>query len=238
MRPSPRAAALGALAGGAALAYPLGVAHALSLWGVRAVAAALFGAGILSLVVARTFEADGADERASLPRPAPLARAALLALPALAAATGAPVFLRLVPAGILALLARVFLDSLRGGSSILQEAARRMHPYAPGFIGPYCRKTTVAFAALFALQATALAALALRPPSQGWAAASSAALWIPPLVVSALEWAVRKATFRYYGPGPVDRLLRRLLPPEKTARGRRSLEYMRRMRRELGLPPP
>ncbi len=44
--------------------------------------------------------------------------------------------------------------------------------------------------------------------------------------------------FRYFGPGPLDQLLRRLIPPENTATGRCSLEYIRRMRAELGMPPP
>jgi hypothetical protein len=94
------------------------------------------------------------------------------------------------------------------------------------------------FGALFALEAGGAAGLALRPPATGWAFASSAWLWIPVAIATAVEWVVRKAWFRYYGVGPVDRLLRALLPPEDTTVGRRSLEYVRRMRRELGLPPP
>jgi hypothetical protein len=56
-------------------------------------------------------------------------------------------------------------------------------------------------------------------------------------VLSAVEFLVRKSWFRYYGNGPVDRLLAALLPPENTWQGRRSKEYVTRMRRELGIEP-
>jgi len=230
IRPSPGAAALGVLVAAFAVGYPLVVARALLAWDTRAVAAALLATGLLSFVPRWG--------RRGLPGAGPGARAALLALPALAAVTGAPLWLRLVPAGVQALVAAVFLGSLRDGGSLLQKAARRMHPYAPDFIGPYCRVATAGFALLFALQAAVLVGLAWRPPAAGWGLVSSLAIWMPPLVASVLEWAVRKAWFRYYGNGPVDRLLAALLPPERTARGRRSLEHVRRMRRELGLPPP
>ena len=230
IRPSLRTAVLGLVAAAFALGYPLAAARALARWDVRPVAAVLLATGLLSLLPAR--------RPGDLPGAGRGARAALLALPTLALAVGAEVWLRLVPAGVMALVSAVFLASLRGGGSLLQRAARRMHPYAPDFIGPYCRAATAAFAGLFALQAAALVALALRPPAAGWGLVSSLVVWLPPLLASGVEWAVRKAWFRYYGPGPLDRVLATLLPPERTARGRRSLDHIRRMRRELGLPPP
>ena len=84
-------------------------------------------------------------------------RAALLVLPALAAATGDVLFLRLVPAAIQALIAALFVVSLRGGGSLFYDAARTLHPYAPDFIAPYCRKSTIVFAGIFALLAVAAA---------------------------------------------------------------------------------
>ena len=79
----------------------------------------------------------------------------MLLLPALAAATGEALFLRLVPAAIQALIAVLFVVSLRGGGSLFYDAARTLHPYAPDFIAPYCRKSTGVFAGMFALQAIA-----------------------------------------------------------------------------------
>jgi uncharacterized membrane protein len=211
-----------------ALTFPLLAVWAIDAWGPRATGAALFALGLASFALPRP-EVPGLG-RAS--------RALLVALPGLAALTGDARFLRLVPAALEALLAAAFLGSLAGGGSILKRAALVLEPEAPDFIAPYCRKATLAFAALFALQAAALVWLALALPEPGWAARASLVVWAPTLVATALEFAVRKAWFRHYGPGPLDRALRRLLPPENTAQGRRSLDYIRRRRVELGLPPP
>jgi hypothetical protein len=90
---------------------------------------------------------------------------------------------------------------------------------------------------LFAAQAVALAVVAFAPGA-GWALTSSLLVWLPTLAFTALEFLVRKAWFRNYGGAPWDRVLRALLPPENTARGRRSLEWIRKKRAELGMPPP
>jgi len=229
-RPSLRSAALAGLGLGVALAYPIALERVRASWGPRSTGAAVLAAWLVSLALLRRNRA--------IPGLGTLSRVGLLALPVLAMATGSELYLRLVPAAIQASLVGVFLLSLRGGSSLFGEAARLVQPYAPDFIEPYCRKATLAFAALFAAQAAVLVMLVFRPPVAGWALASSALIWLPLLLLSALEWSVRKVWFRHYGRGPVDGLLRRLLPPERTARGRRSLEHIRRVRAELGLPPP
>jgi uncharacterized membrane protein len=233
LQPTPGTLALAGLGALLAFGYPYAVERALAIAGVRAVGAALVAAGLLSVALVRRLPALPALPGLG----SPLRAAALLVLPALAAATARPVFLLLMPAALQALLAAVFALSLRGGGSLLRDAARWIHPYAPDFIGPYCRKVTGLFAAIFALQAVGVGLLALDPP-ESWALASSVGVWIPVTAASAVEWLFRKAWFRYYGPGPVDRLMRALLPPERTHQGRRSLEYVRRMRRELGMPPP
>ena len=217
----------------AAVAFPLLAVLAVDVWGPRAAGAGLLALGLLGLALSR--RPAGAAE---LPGFSPWLRGLLLALPGLAALTGEMRFLQLVPAALEALLCAVFLGSLRDGGSLLRRAALLLEPFAPDFIGPYCRKATLAFAVLFAVQAAALAALALAAPGPGWAARASLLVWAPTLLATALEFGVRKAWFRHYGPGPVDRALRALLPPENTAQGRRSLEYIRRRRIELGLPPP
>jgi len=211
-----------------ALTFPLLAVWAIDAWGPRATGAVLFALGLASFAFPR-LEVPGLG-RAS--------RALLVALPGLAALTDDARFLRLVPAALEALLAAAFVGSLAGGSSLLERAALVLEPFAPDFIAPYCRKATLAFAALFALQALTLVGLALAAPEPGWATRASLAVWAPTLAATALEFAVRKAWFRHYGEGPVDRLLRRLMPPEHTAQGRRSLEYIRKRRVELGLPPP
>jgi uncharacterized membrane protein len=229
IRPPPAlvtAAGVGALL---ATVYPPAAERALAAYGVRAVAVALLIAGLCSLFAWQRF----GSARVPLYQ-----RAALLVLPALAAVTGDALFLRLVPAAIQALIAVLFVVSLRGGGSLFYDAARSLHPYAPDFIAPYCRKSTIVFAGIFALLAVAASYLAFRPPASGWGAASGLWIWTPVLIASLIDWVIRKSWFRYFGPGPLDQLLRRLLPPENTAAGRRSLEYIRRMRAQLGMPPP
>lgn len=213
-----------------ATVYPPAAERALAAWGVRPVAAALLGLGLVSLFAWQRF-----DRGARVPA---YQRTALLLLPALAATSGDAVFLRLVPAALQGLIAALFVVSLRGGGSLLYDAARSLHPYAPDFIAPYCRKSTMFFAGVFALQGAGVTVLALRPPAPGWGTASGVWVWTPVLAASMIDWIVRKSWFRYFGPGPLDQLLRRLLPPENTAPGRRSLEYIRRIRAELGMPPP
>ena len=213
-----------------ATVFPPVAERALEAWGVRPLAAALLVLGIASLVL---------WQRAARAARVPLhQRAAVLALPALAAATGDALYLRLVPAAIQALIAALFVVSLRGGGSLFYDAAKSLHPYAPDFIAPYCRKSTMVFAGIFALLAVAAGYLAFAPPASGWGTATGFWIWTPVIAASLVDWAVRKWWFRYFGPGPLDQLLKHLLPPENTAAGRRSLEYIRRMRTQLGMPPP
>jgi uncharacterized membrane protein len=212
-----------------AVGYPLVAARAVEAFGSRGVGAALFALGLVSF---------GLSLRRSIPGLWLGLRLLPLALPALALASGDALFLAAVPAAIQAMLCALFLGSLRGGGSILEQAARTLEPFAPDFIGPYCRKATLAFAALFAAQAAVLAMFALGAAEQDWAATASFWTIAPVLACTLVEFLVRKTHFRNYGDAPWDRVLRALLPPENTAQGRRSLEWIRRKRAELGLPPP
>jgi len=226
-----------------AVGYPTAAARAVDAFGSRAVGATLLGVGVLSFVLT-VRRARGQAVRAASGVESGAAglsvwlRGLPLALPGLALATGDIRFLQLVPAVIEGVLCGLFVGSLRGGSSILEQAARTLEPFAPDFIGPYCRKATGVFAALFALQAAALCALALGTPGPDWARHASSWVIAPTVACTAIEFLVRKVWFRNYGPMPWDRLLRMLFPPEKTAQGRRSLEWIRHKRAELGLPPP
>jgi uncharacterized membrane protein len=209
--------------------YPLAAARAVDAFGARAVGAVILALGLASFA---------ASLRRSIPGLGLGLRSLPFALAALALVSGDARFVQLVPAAIEAMLCGLFLGSLRGGGSILAQAAKTLEPFAPDFIGPYCRKATVAFAALFALQAGALAVLAFAAPGPDWAQRASFWVIAPTLAATFFEFLVRKAWFRHYGPGPLDRALRALLPPENTEQGRRSLDWIRQKRAELGMPPP
>jgi uncharacterized membrane protein len=231
-RIKPPPALVTAVGVGALLAtvYPPAAERALATWGVRGVALVILALELVSLV---------AWQRTATSAGVPLyQRAALLVLPTIAAATHDALYLRLVPAAIQALIAALFVVSLRGGGSIFYDAARSLHPYAPDFIAPYCRKATIVFAGVFALQGIAALLLAFYPPAAGWGTAAGMWIWTPALAASLVDWCVRKWWFRYFGPGPLDQLLKHVLPPENTATGRRSLAYIRKMRADLGMPPP
>jgi uncharacterized membrane protein len=221
---------LAMLAGGFAfVAYPFAVEAAKAHFGVRAVAGVLFLLGLASL----------ATSRDSLPGPRMLqvaVRLGFLALLAIAMIADTSLPLHFIPSLVYLILCGSFLASLRGGGSVIGRAARLMHPYVPDFVDSYCRKATVVWALFFAANAVAIAALALFEPSR-WAAWTGGFAYAAMAVLSAVEFLVRKSWFRYYGRGPVDRLLAALLPPENTWQGRRSQEYITRMRRELGIEP-
>jgi len=228
-RPSPQQL-LAVLAGGFAfVAYPFAVEAAKAQFGVRAVAGVLFLLGLSSLVTRRDY----------LPGPRILqiaVRLGFLALLAIAMIADTSLPLHFIPSLVYLVLCGAFLASLRDGASAIGRAARLMHPYVPDFVDSYCRKVTVVWAFFFAANAVATAALALFEPSL-WAAWTGGYAYAAMAVLGAVEFLVRKSWFRYYGNGPVDRLLAALLPPENTWQGRRSKEYVTRMRRELGIEP-
>ena len=220
-----------------ATVYPLVIGHAIAAFGIRPVAIGLFGVGIASYFAwNRTMDDLPLQKHLPFYR-RKLMQRMMLALPLLAL-TGEPVCLRLIPAVLQLLIAGLFLHSLRGGGSIFYDAARTLHPYAPDFIAPYCRKSTAVFAGVFVLQGLGVTWLAFHPPASGWGTATGLWIWTPVMAASLVDWCVRKWWVRYCGPGPLDQLLKRVLPPENTEAGRRSLAYIRKMRADLGMPPP
>ena len=220
---------LGVAFAGLAVAWPFVAEWLVVRFGVRALAAALFGVGALSLLGAR----------GALPAELALGRldvAGMAALVALALASGQRVFLLLVPAWVFVALARIFAASLRGGGSVIERVAFLMQPYAPDFIRPYCRGVTLFWAATFAANALAIAALALFAPLAWWRSYTGWIEWLGLVVLSLAEFAVRKAHFRNYDDGPIDLLFERFFPADRSEMGRRASAYKGAMRRSLGRP--
>lgn len=160
-------------------------------------------------------------------------RRLLVGLLAFATATGSAAALALLPAVVHAAVARLLLASLDDELTLIEQGARLSHPLAPLFIGPYCRKLTVVWATAFAMSAGMTAVLALSGAEAMHRAWTGWMFWTLLGAFSVVEFVWRKAWFRYYGRGPLDRLLARAFPPGNTERGRRSQAYLMSMRAEL-----
>jgi uncharacterized membrane protein len=258
-RPSARTLLGFALLAASLLLYPWGIDAALARFGTRPVAAgllllALMGGALpsfarrsarLDLVspargTPRVLAAASSGRRIDLPR-VPGFPVAFAAPPAAALLAGDVRFLHLVPAMVYLWLALLCGASLREERSLIERAARFLQPRAPDFIRSYCRKVTAVWCFVFAAIAAVIAALALASAGDARRAFSEWGLWVPIGILCVIEYVVRKAWFRYYAGGTLDRIWAALLPADRTARGRRSLEYIRsaraRMRAE-GFTPP
>jgi uncharacterized membrane protein len=238
-RPTPRDLLGFALLGAALLVYPWAIDAALARLGTRPVAGVLLGLALLGgaspLQLGRVTE-----RRIDFPH-VPGFPGAFAVLLAAALATGDVRCLLLVPAAVYLWLALLAAASLRQPPSLIERAALFLQPRAPDFIRPYCRKVTALWCALFAATAVAIAWLVASGDDEARRAFSSWGLWLPVGVLSAVEYGVRKAWFRYYAGGALDRVWAALLPAENTERGRRSLAYIRDARARMradGFTPP
>ncbi len=189
-----------------------------------------FASVMLALATVAAVTMRGATSTMAL---RPVERGALLVVLAAAVVTGRELALELLPAIVHAAVARMMLASLGDDESIIEQSARMAHPLAPDFIRPYCRKLTVWWGLLFGISATVIAGLALAGERTAWEAWCGWLFWTGLGVFVVAEFFFRKAWFRYFGKGPFDQLLARVWPPERTARGRRSMAYMRLMHEEL-----
>jgi uncharacterized membrane protein len=217
------ASAVGLAIAAAVLVYPRVLDSALDRFGVRAVSALLLALLALTLRF-----------RSRAPRSGPVAAVGLAALLLGAAISDERRVLRLVPAWVYVGLAWTFLGSLRGPQSIVERGARWIVPEAPPFIDGYCRVVTAGWALCFAVIAAVVIWLGAAGPPEAWRAFTGRDVWIAMAVLMLLEFFVRKTWFRaYFRGGPFERFWSRLFPAERTARGRRSQEYIRRYRQRM-----
>ena len=101
-------------------------------------------------------------------------------------------------------------------------------PEVPDFIRGYCRVVTGLWVAFFAGVAALLAFFAYDGSPNRWQALSGRTVWILIGGISIAEFLVRKSWFRHYPHGGFfERFWSTLFPPEKTPRGRRSMESIR-----------
>jgi uncharacterized membrane protein len=228
-RPSASALAAFASLAAALLVYPFVLDRALARLGTRPVAASLATLAAATWLLPRR---SGPGRRLELPR-VPGFAAAVVALLAAAAVSGEVRLLRLVPAAVQLWLALLCAVSLREPIPMIERVARLLQPRAPDFIRPYCRVLTALWCALFSGSAAAIAALAFAGSPESWQSFSARWLWVLVAAIGAVEYVFRKLWFRYYTGSAVDRAWAALFPAERTERGRRSLEHIRRARAEM-----
>jgi uncharacterized membrane protein len=157
----------------------------------------------------------------------------VIALVGAAAITNQRRWLLFLPALAYFYVAWTFWMSLGDRVSIFERAARVIQPYAPSFIGSYCRKATILWMVVLFVNAVVVASLAWGGTPEAWARYTGRDAFLLMGGVGVGEWMFRKWWFRHYGDHLLDRLLRRVMPPENTERGRRSSAFIRDMRARL-----
>jgi len=149
----------------------------------------------------------------------------LAVLIAIALATNNSTVLLFMPVIVSGYLLWTFSASLRDGMPMIERFARIVEDDLPDFTIPYCRKVTVVWCCFLAANTLCVLILALAAPIEWWALYSGLISYLLVGTIFLGEFVVHKIWFRYFGDGLLDRALSRLFPPERSANGRRSLEY-------------
>ena len=149
----------------------------------------------------------------------PEQRRATLVLPALGfvfamlgMALGSGVLFRLVPSMTNFAFSAAFFWSLRT-TPMIEHFARIVKPQLPEPEVRYCRNLTKVWGIYTALIGVVGAGLAIAAPLGVWAAYAGGVAYGLVGLLFAVEYVVRKAKFRDYGPNRLDALLRRVFPP-------------------------
>jgi len=189
---------------------------------VAAIAAALLGGGGASRMVTLLLKRFGV----------------LVLLAAAATATDHPAALTLLPSVTSLWLLATFGASLRKEPSIVGQFATAMHDGFPDFLLPYCRKVTWMWCVFFAVNAVVGIVLAVGAPTDVWAFYTGFVAYVLVAVLAAAEYVFHKSRFRFYEEGWADGIWRRICPPERTALGRRTLEWQLARARGSASEPP
>jgi uncharacterized membrane protein len=128
--------------------------------------------------------------------------------------TAEPRFLLMLPSLTQVGFALLFLVSLRRGARpLVEHFARMQKPALPPAEVQYCRVVTVVWGVALALAAVTGVALAFTASLATWTAFSGVGSYVLVGALFSVEYVVRKARFREYGTGPIDRTLARVFPP-------------------------
>lgn len=128
--------------------------------------------------------------------------------------------LQLVPAALSLLVCVRFARTLRPGAMPqIEEFARALEPRPiPDHIVVWLRQVTWAWVVFLALNTFVCVALALFAPPRWWALWTGAGTYVAMGLLLAGEYVLRKARFRWYREGWIDRFWARVFPPFPTAR--------------------
>jgi len=203
--------------------------------GLDHLSARTIGAALLVATLAVALLAGGSTSRVL---PLLLKRfGVLMVLAAAAAATDHPAALALLPSLTSAWLLVTFGATLRREPSIVAQFASAMHDGFPDFLLPYCRKVTWMWCVFFAVNAVVGVVLVFAAPTRVWAFYTGFVAYALIAVLAVAEYVFHKSRFRFYEDGWADGIWRRCCPPERTALGRRTLEWQLARARDGGNHP-
>jgi uncharacterized membrane protein len=198
-------AALGVVGVVAVVAYPVAVWLGLSRLAIRPLALVLL-AVLLPTQLAR-LRLDRRQILSLLPVPAGVA-----ALLVLAAVVEDRRFVLSLPVLVNAVLLTGFAASLRSVPLVERFARAQVGDDLSAGEVRYCRTVTLVWSAFFLGNALVSLALALFGTVAAWTLWCGLLSYVAMGCLFAAELVVRKVRFRRLGPGPLDRLLARLLP--------------------------
>jgi uncharacterized membrane protein len=188
--------------------YPVAGWVGLSYLSARAVGVIVM-AFVVPMLAIRLRRADRASFWAILRIPL-----AILGLVTLGVVLDDPRYVLAMPVLINTVLLATFGATLRPGAMPMIERFARMQD--PALEAPkiaHCRQFTWVWCVFFVLNGGTAAVLALSAPLSVWATYTGLVAYGLMGALFAMEYVVRKARFREYGPWPHDRALAVLFPP-------------------------
>jgi uncharacterized membrane protein len=207
-RPSAGAIAIGVLNGVLTVLYPVAIWLGLTRLGARATGVMVLGL-LVPLVAFRLRKADRTTFWSVLRVPI-----AILCLVVLGIVTGDARFVLALPVLISAVLLVTFGATLRAGATpMIERFARITEPDLPPDKQAHCRRWTVRWCVFFVINGVIAAALGLWASPFVWASYTGGLAYALMGVLFSVEYVERRARFRDFGDGLLDRLLRRALPP-------------------------
>lgn len=211
-RPSRLGLVLGIINGTLVGLYPVAVWIGLSYLGARAVGLLVI-AFVVPMLAIRLRNADRASFWAILRIPL-----AILALVGLGVALDDARYVLAMPVLINAVLLVTFGATLAPGAMpMIERFARMQDPALDAPKATHCRQFTWVWCVFFVLNGTTAGVLALAAPLSVWATYTGLVAYALMGLLFSVEYVVRKARFREYGPWPHDRALAKLFPPKSSS---------------------